>query len=335
MNVTISVGGMQMKRIWRDLFPAVFMGLFVPGILLNFGAALVRRNTPPEYGPINTTEPIKNAVQEMVQIHLKDSGEMDMEEYLTGVLLAEMPAYFETEALKAQAVVARTYAGKASQTGGKHGNGSVCRDPGCCQGYLAPEEYLSSGGKPENMEKIRQAVEATRGQVLIYDGMLIEATYFSCSGGRTEDAVAVWGTDVPYLRSVESPGEENAAHFQDVTVFPRDEFAERLGIPDTNNIQIGTVTYTEGGGVNTIQIDGKLRSGTELRSLLGLRSTAFAVKNLGDTIEITTKGYGHRVGMSQYGADAMAASGSTWQEILCHYYPGTELACLEREKRVS
>lgn len=247
---------------------------------------------------------------------------MGLEDYLTGVVLAEMPASFETEALKAQAVVARTYALKASQSG-KHGGG-VCGDYACCQAYIAAADY--SGGA-ENLEKVRTAVEATEGLVLTYEGALIEATYFSCSGGSTEDAVAVWGTDFPYLRAVDSPGEEGAAHHTDTVSFTKDQLEKKLGLTLSGNQEswIGAAAHTAGGGIQTITIGGKTFTGTEIRSLLGLRSTAFTIEPAGEGVTITTRGFGHRVGMSQYGADAMAASGSSFVEILAYYYRGTTL----------
>ena len=249
---------------------------------------------------------------------------MDMDEYLTGVVLAEMPASFETEALKAQSVVARTYTLRAAEAGIKHTDADVCTDHTCCQAYIAPGAYT---GGAENLEKVRSAVLATSGQVLTYNGQLIEATYFSCSGGSTEDAVAVWGTDYPYLRATSSPGEEGAIHYTDTLVLSAAEFAKNLGqsLSGDPSSWVGFTTYTAGGGVNSIRIGGRDYKGTEIRTLLGLRSTAFTILAEGDTVTITTKGYGHRVGMSQYGADAMAVAGSGYAEILAHYYKGTSL----------
>ena len=252
--------------------------------------------------------------------------QMDLREYLVGVVLAEMPASFESEALKAQAVVARTYTRKRME-GGKHGQAAVCMDSGCCQGWRSGEDYLAQGGKQSAVEKVRAAVADTDGLVLRYEGRLIDATYFSCSGGVTEDAVAVWGQDVPYLKSVQSPGEEEAPRFSDTVTFSPGDFAGKLGLSaagDPGN-WFGAVTYTAGGGVETMVIRGKSFSGTQLRSKLGLRSTAFAITVSGDKITVTTRGFGHRVGMSQYGAQAMAQSGSSFSEILAHYYTGTEL----------
>ena len=177
------------------------------------------------------------------------------------------------------------------------------------------------------MDKVTRAVSETIGQVLIYDGELIEATYFSCSGGQTEDAKAVWGSDIPYLQSTNSPGEEKATHFVDTVKFTLEEFAECLDLDPSGNAKswIGKTTYTQGGGVDTMYICGQEYKGTTLRQKLGLRSTAFAISIVGSTVTITTKGYGHRVGMSQYGAEAMAVQGQSYSKILSHYYQNTRL----------
>ena len=253
--------------------------------------------------------------------------EMNLDAYLVGVVLAEMPASFETEALKAQAVVARTYALRRKEKGGKHSKATVCTDSGCCQGYLSEEKYLDKGGQQDLLSKVKDAVNATAGEVLLYDGALIDATFFSCSGGRTEDAKAVWGADVPYLQSTDSPGEEGATHYVDTETFTLDEFGQLLGAKLTGSTQnwIGEITYTEGGGVDTIFICDQEYKGTAVRQKLGLRSTAFVISIVGSTVTVTTKGYGHRVGMSQYGADAMAVQGKSYAEILAHYYKDTEL----------
>jgi stage II sporulation protein D len=214
---------------------------------------------------------------------------------------------------------------KADLTGGKHGAGVLCDASGCCQGYVSTEEYLAGGGTPENLEKVKAAVMETDSLVLEYEGELIEAVYFSSSGGKTEAAVAVWGAEFPYLQSVDSPGEEGARYHTDSLLIPSGEFSRLLGLelPEDSAVWFGAVKYTEGGGVETMEIAGKTFSGTELRALLGLRSTAFTMEPAGEYIRIATRGYGHRVGMSQYGANAMALTGHTWQQILQHYYPGT------------
>ena len=307
-----------MKQLTKDILVSAFLGFVLPGLFLCYGAK-VRRSIQK---PAETTAPVSLPVRIRDLDGTVSEGEMEL--YLVGVLLREMPAFFEEEALKAQAVVARTYARKAWETGGKHGDGSVCTEPSCCQGYCSQEEYYLQGGREEGVEKIRSAVCATAGQVLTYEGKLIEATYFSCSGGRTEDAVAVWGTDFPYLCAVDSPGEEEAAYYRSEMTVPKSEIEQKLGVSLDRGV-MDEVIYTEGGGVDTVCIGGTYFTGVEVRSLLGLRSTAFSMREEGDNIVITTKGFGHRVGMSQYGADAMAVAGSTYEEILAHYYPGTEL----------
>ena len=318
-----------MKSIWREIIMAVIMGMILPGITLNW--AVERKYPEAAETQMQPLEPQQTTPRIQLEMKLRgDDGSvqiMDMDAYLVGVILAEMPSTFEPEAKKAQAVVARTYTRKASVTGGKHGDGSVCSNSSCCQAWISREDYLKEGGSTKAVEEAEAAVAATSGYVLTYEGSLIEATYFSCSGGNTEDAVAVWGTDFPYLRAVESPGEEHAVHYTDTVYFTKGEFADKLGLPLTGDPKnwIGTATYTAGNGINTLVIGGKTFGGTELRSLLGLRSTVFTMEPDGDGITITTRGFGHRVGMSQYGADAMAMGGSTWQEILSYYYTGATL----------
>jgi hypothetical protein len=191
--------------------------------------------------------------------------QLPLDDYLTCVLLAEMPVSFEDEALKAQSVVARTYTMRAEKGAAKHAEASVCTNSTCCQGYLSVDAFLGKGGKATDVQRIRDLVASTDGQVLTYDGNLIEATYFSCSGGTTEDAVAVWGTDVPYLQSVASPGEEHATHYSDTVTFDASDFASKLGmaLAGKPSTWFGNTTYTAGGGVATMTIGEKLFAGTE------------------------------------------------------------------------
>lgn len=321
-----------MKRFLKDLLLAIMIGLVLPAMLVSI--TLVRENIPLETQTSeSTTTPSLAPLSMLLRQNDGTCVQMDMDAYLVGVLLAEMPASFSFEAKCAQAVVARTYARKAYLTGGKHADGSVCEASACCQGYCAPETYLSEGGTQDAIDDAMRAVAQTSGYVLTYDGALIEATYFSCSGGSTEDAVAVWGTDFPYLRATQSPGEEDATHFTDEAEFTATQFCALLGVSlDGDPSQwFGDVEYTSGGGVASMEIGGKVYSGTELRSMLTLRSTAFTIRVDSERICITTHGFGHRVGMSQYGADAMARAGSSYAEILTHYYSGAELTLLHAE----
>lgn len=317
-----------MHRRWKELAFAIGLGLVVPAILFSIGRSGNAATEPNATDP----RPMRTEAEKIqyVSVLMQDGkiASLELDSYITGVVLREMPADFEQEALKAQAVVARTYTQRRIQSGGKHLGAAVCTDSACCQGYWDPAAYIQEGGSEESLQKVENAVGDTAGKVLLYKGTLAEATYFSCSGGMTEDAQAVWGTDIPYLQSTESPGEEKATHYMDTVTFPVTQFAEILGLDTSGPAEkwIEGITYTQGGGVDTMQICGQTFSGTQLRKLLNLRSTAFVMTALGNTVTVTTKGYGHRVGMSQYGADAMAVAGNSYEQILAHYYQGTELS---------
>ena len=331
-----------MKNIGKELCRGLIVGCLLPALLLMLVVAAAQdgpkgeETIPPTHPQLSATEPKVSAPGEeppdpipptyISVLHSDKMAQMELESYVLRVVLGEVPADFETEALKAQAVVARTFALKLGDSG-RHG-GAVCTQSSCCQAYRTEEIYLQKGGTEEKLEKVRAAVEATRGQVLTYGGELINATYFSCSGGSTEDAVAVWGYDVPYLQSVQSPGEEDAAAYYREKTFTPEEFSKALGVRLEGKPKkwFGKVTYTAGGGVETMTIGGVRYKGTTLRSLLGLRSTMFTVAIEQGNIVVCMKGYGHRVGMSQYGADAMALEGSSYAEILAHYYVGAVLA---------
>ncbi len=319
-----------MKENGKVWLMAIVMGMILPGLFLSVAEKVVKRpdSTQQTDNTTGQTESASFRTDIFIPVlHNERYEQVELNTYLTGVLLGEMPTEFDPEALKAQAVVARTYTLKRNTTGLKHQGGAVCTDATCCQAYCSMEDFLASGGTEQELNKVKTAVHTTNQEVLTYQGALIEATYFSCSGGKTEDALAVWGAEIPYLQAVDSPGEENATFYTDKVTFSAKNFASRLGfVPQTPPVAwLGQTTYTRGGGVDTIVIDGKSYKGTDLRQKLGLRSTAFTVQIVGDSIQITTRGFGHRVGMSQYGAEAMAVQGSTYREILMHYYPGTEI----------
>lgn len=314
----------------KQILVAFLSGILVPVALM--GLMFLPRGT----GEGNEVEsdgltPVESSGWDETQhiMVLTDSGnirQMGMGEYLVGVVLAEMPVDFDEEALKAQAVVARTYTCKRREHS-KHDAAAVCTDSSCCQGYRDPEDYGDTEQQRQKVEKVRRAVEQTDGEVLIYGGELIDATYFSCSGGSTEDAVAVWGQDVPYLQAVDSPGEEDAPRYTETLRYTPENFRLLTGVAGTGDVGswFGGVRYTNGGGVDTIEICGQTYSGTELRGMLGLRSTMFQIRVSDGMIVIETKGFGHRVGMSQYGAQAMALEGTDYAGILSHYYTGTVL----------
>lgn len=317
-------GDFMNKNIFA-IYMAILLGFVLPSVLFSF----IKTEEPQtEQETVSTAE---TNVEQKPSISVKmangDVIEMEMETYILGVVLQEMPVDFEPEALKAQAVVARTYARRKQLYGSKHEDADICTDSDCCQGYCGGNNYADAGITQESLEKVSQAVSDTDGQVLTFEGKLIDATYFSCSGGMTEDAQAVWGTDVPYLKATKSPGEEKATHYLDTVRYDVDDFKTALGIetdqaPET---WVQNIEYTAGGGVATIEICDEKFTGVRLRELLDLRSTSFVITVVGTTVSITTRGFGHRVGMSQYGADAMAASGNDYRQILAHYYAGTQL----------
>lgn len=320
----------EIRPLWKDILAAIWLGMVLPGIILQ-ACVLVQRRMPESQ---QDTQPEKESAARCISLLRSADGSYDaleINQYLTGVVLAEMPASFEEEALKAQSVAARTYSMKACINGGKHGDGSLCDSPDCCQGYIAEETYLARGGTQESLDKVRKAVAETAPLVLAFEGELIEAVYFSCSGGKTESALAVWGADFPYLQSVESPGEDASAYKSKTQVITVEEFQNLLDLQLTDESVkwFSNVTYTDGGGVERINIAGREFTGVQLREILKLPSTAFSLTTDGERITVVTRGYGHRVGLSQYGADSMAKSGSMFPEILAHYYPGTTLIPME------
>lgn len=312
------------EKMWRFL-KKLCLGVAMPMMLFAAAALLWHAGTQRQTTRPDTT----GAPEASLLTVLTDTGarQMALESYLVGVLLGEMPTSFELEALKAQAVAARTYALQRAEAGQPHGACTVCTNATCCQAFTDPMDYLAGGGTEAGLQRARQAVQDTAGQVITYDGALIVSTFFCCAGDATEDAAAVWGEDYPYLRSVPSPGEEDTAFYTETKTFSPQEFQQALGVRLEGGVDswFGEMVYTNGGGVESLAICGIPFQGTTLRQLLQLRSTAFAVTVRHGQILIRTKGYGHRVGLSQYGANAMAKEGEGYKSILTYYYQGTEI----------
>ena len=256
--------------------------------------------------------------------------ETTMADYLIGVVAAEMPASFEPEALKAQAVAARTYIlDRAAHPVEAHRDAAVCADPGCCCAHVTDDEMRENWGRDyrKNLRRIRTAVRETDGQVLTYEGAPIRAVFHSSSGGQTEASAALWGA-VPYLVSVSSPETaETVPGFETtVTVSAQDaQKALEVELSDDPAQWLGETVRDGADRVETIMIGGKTLSGAEARSLFSLRSTNFTAEVVDGNLVFHVIGSGHGVGMSQYGANVMAQQGSGYQEILAHYYPGTVL----------
>ena len=255
---------MKIKR--KEIILSLVLAVLIPGIVFFAVDKIVNKDGGEVITETTNTTPLIMDNQILVMVGDDRVQKLDLEAYIVGVVLREMPAEFESEALKAQAVVARTYARRKAEDGGKHSEAVVCANSECCQGFLSSQEYLEQGGNQVLLDKVASAVESTADQVLTYNGKLIDATYFSCSGGQTEDAKAVWGVDIPYLQSIKSPGEESATHYIDTEMFTLSEFAELLGLKLGGSPQdwIGEITYTRGGGVDTIYICGQEYKGTTI-----------------------------------------------------------------------
>lgn len=267
--------------------------------------------------------------------------EMKLDEYLEGVVAAEMPALFPEEALKAQAVAARTYTMKrASETpAASHKGAMVCDDPNHCKAYKSIASFAANWGasQGEYRDKIAGAVRATDGEILLYDNQPISAVFHSSSASKTERAADVWGRDVPYLQSVESVGDEAAPNYESTVTVPLDSFRAKVletyasanlsGAPDG---WFGEAVRSEAGGVKTVSVGGVNIGGRELRLMFGLRSTNFTVSASDDGVVFRTVGYGHGVGMSQYGARGLALQGMEYRAILQHYYTGTSLGKIKQ-----
>lgn len=258
--------------------------------------------------------------QAKVLYGLADLAPLDseLEEYVAGVVAAEMPAAFPEEALKAQAVAARTYQVRQMQAAGSD---AVLYDVG--QAYITEEEQKKKWG--ENYAfyaaKIRNAVCATAGEIMVYEGEPILAAFHAQSAGKTEDAENVWNSPVPYLKSVDSGEDRNAPDNKTTVTLSAKEISDKLGCEAK---KISILSRTDAGYVDRVQVGERSFTGRELREALGLRSANFTVEKEGDAFCFTVFGYGHGAGMSQYGASFLAEKGMDYHEILQHYYTGID-----------
>ncbi|HJJ14375.1 MAG TPA: stage II sporulation protein D [Clostridiaceae bacterium] len=262
---------------------------------------------------------------------------LNLDEYLYGVVSAEMPASFEKEALKAQSIVARTYTiYKIIHNAGKHQEADICDDSGCCQAWISKEDRLNKWDEKErksNWNKIVSAVKETKGKIITYNGEPINAFFHSNSGGSTEAPINVWGgSGYPYLQTVQTSGEEAYTQYKSEVNMQKQELIDKIkskyqdfsiNFEEENAIQI--LEYTKGNRVKTIKIGNKNLSGVEVRSIFGLKSANFEVEIDGDNIIFSVIGYGHGVGMSQTGADSLAKQGKNCEEIITHFYIGVEI----------
>lgn len=273
------------------------------------------------------TEKIKYDFNNTITIKVKDEKtgnimEIPFEEYIKGVVSGEMPASFELEALKAQAVAARSYA-LYHMNGGEYDVTNTTSN----QVYLTEEEQRQRWKEDyeEKSNKIKEAIKETEGQYLTYNGETVNAMFFAASVGKTENSEEVFVTEVPYLRSVSSQWDEASPVFNDVIRIDLKDFYEKLSLPYSETLNIDILEKTSTGRVKKIKINGQELNGRDVASKLSLRSNFFEINKEDKTLTIKTKGYGHGVGLSQYGANGMAKEGYKYDEILKHYYEGTEI----------
>ena len=331
-----------MKKIYLYLIALIFICFAIPIIFTRSFESRKTSNKIPENIIENniaeSTYDYKN-YNSIKLLHKKTNKieEVDLDEYLWGVVSAEMPASFEKEALKAQAVVARTYTiYKIVNNDGKHKDADICDDSTCCQAWISKEDRLEKWDddeKESNWNKIVDAVNSTQGKIITYKGKPINAFFHSNSGGKTEAPVDVWGgTGYPYLQAVATAGEDAYSQYSSNASFSKKEFEEKIkkehsdfkiNFKEKDCIKIEG--YTDGNRVKTIKIGNLELSGVEVRNLFGLRSANFKVKINGDNIEFEVVGYGHGVGMSQTGADSLAKEGENYEDIIHHYYTNVEV----------
>ncbi len=283
----------------------------------------------------------------VINVYMTDTGEvvqMELEEYLQGVVAAEMPAEFELEALKAQAVASRTYAYYRivnSNIDKSHAGANVCTDFTHCQAWKCLDEAVLKWDKNKalkNMDKIKKAVTDTRNIIIKYEGEVIDPVFHSNSGGRTENSRDVWdGGEFPYLKSVISQGEDKSPAYENTIVITpddfvatlQDEFPELEVDKDDLKNELSIIDYTEGQRVKTLRVGNIKISGVDFRKIFELKSANFEFEMPEDNIiKITAYGNGHGVGMSQWGANHLAQTGSGYEKILKHYYQNVELSTI-------
>lgn len=269
----------------------------------------------------SSSTPPQETSEKQVSVRLA-SGQVlsiSLEDYVVGVVASEMPASFNIEALKAQSVAARTYALKRSNT--------TLSATTSDQVYKTVDQLKAMWGNSFNTyyNKVKNAVNATRGKYITYNGTYIDALYFSTSNGKTEDPVYVWGKSYPYLKSVDSPYDTSLRSYSYTTSIPLATFNQKLGVNVSDNSQINILSKTTGNRINQISIGDKTFTGVKVRTLLGLRSADFDISISNSTVTISTHGFGHGCGMSQYGANEMAKQGKSYIEILKYYYTNVEI----------
>ena len=322
-------GGCVVRRIFLLALALVILSLCIPWAVVQL--------RPEAEPPVEASTAFLPDDQTVLTV-LRDGeiATVTMAEWLPGVLAAEMPASFEPEALRAQAIAARSYiADRTARSVDKHPDADVCSDYTCCCAWASEETLRENWGDDadKNLARIRSAVTDTDGQYLVYDGAPIRAVFHSSSAGATEDSAALWGGALPYLVSVSSPETaDDVPNYVSTVDVSEDDFRATLleaypdcTLPEDAASWLGETAFDDSGRVSALQIGSLTLTGAQVRTLFSLRSAAFTAAYADGVFRFTVTGYGHGVGMSQYGANVMAKSGSGYADILAHYYPGTTL----------
>lgn len=329
-----------MKRLF-------IVGMIIAIVILILPAVLVAFIAKKEEAP--QSETVSSTKVETVNEHIFTNDDISiavyrskeeriekhpLEQYVVGVVASEMPVQFELEALKAQALAARTYIVRQmlSETDIILPEGAIVTDTIIHQVFQNEQELQDRWGKDYQwkIEKIKEAVAATSGQILTYKGEPIEASFFSTSNGYTENSEDYWQNNIPYLRSVASPWDRHSPKYKTTTTIPVSQFEQRLGVKVTSETVGDIIERTTSNRVKKVSINGKQFSGREIREKLELNSTDFTWRKAGNEIVIETKGWGHGVGMSQYGAEGMAKEGKTYEEIVRYYYQGVDITSIDQ-----
>ncbi len=331
-----------MKRLLLTYIGCLAAALVLPVLLAGLSFS------PKAQSPPDDALPDAGGLPKEISVYFASEGEtrmIDLETYVKGVLAAEMPAAFAPEAQKAQAVAARTYLyykylkymsdpGSASPD---HPDAVVCTNPQHCNAYYSPEQLTELHGKAwtdKYLKQIARYVDETRGEILVYEDEPILAVFHSASGGGyTEASGEVWGSQLPYLVSVKSEGDDQKTGYESVAALSHADFAAKITELDKNadlsgdpKGWLGKTTLTEGNHIKTVEIGGVAFKGTQIRSAFGLKSTCFSLSVDGENVVFTVEGNGHGVGMSQYGANYMAKNGASYKDILLGYYSGASIA---------
>lgn len=329
-----------MKKLLLYFFAFLFICFFLPAILtkpnVTVNSEEISNNEGQEQEQnVENSQSTSKIIIKLLHQKTGEVEEVDIEQYLCNVVSAEMPADYEIEALKAQAIVARTYT-MYKMENKKHENADICDTSTCCQAWISREDRLArweESKRETNWQKIEQCISETSGKIVTYQNKPINAFFHSNSGGTTEIPVNVWGgTDFPYLQVVETAGEEGYTQYASEVELTHEEIINKIKekyadiqVDFSKDEEVQILAHTDSGRVKTIKIGNHELSGVEARTIFGLKSANFEISKGDGKIKFQVKGYGHGVGMSQTGADALAKQGSTAEEIIHHFYQNVEI----------